>query len=659
MAHPQQQSNERPQNGLERTPESEKSQFLRICGDCGTACYPEDAFCPSCGGAINAHCTTCGASPEHPISRFCTKCGARMRTQLRFGRLGLLLLFLVLGLGAPTGLEAQGPTPIVVTTNVVPPYDPDLSVWERNPNRFLVTLRNTDATKSYRIRLGGSVASDDGGVTISLDNNFPAMAITLAPGATRTLNARQTGLFDPNAVQVTGADRDEIARTRKLPEGSYRACLQALDFNTLDPLSAGAPAGCASFFIREADVPRPFFPGCGDLVKETPIQTVNLQWSRPTVASGGILQYELVIVKVIGEKSPEEAILSATTPLFFIKKAIATNYYQYGPIDPALEVGTTYAWRVRATEATGGVSFPNDGWSEICSFVYADTFPTTPVTTPSSAIPMLPYRNVPFLVRYTPFCATMKTFTSDLQVTDSTGSVVDSWTRNFEWDPTPYDKALEKAIKAGAEVPSEDDIMTDKNVGKHTPFYIARPPSAGKRQLPPGVPLRWNAQIQMASASGDSWTRAVAGAIKVGMGRPVQSAPMADARTPLPVVFRFQTAQRPTGKGGSGGGIAKLVPTDDAVYEAEELRGYGIDSIGRVQEVWMIEVSPTPFNGRDTIVYTKTGKLSARIPLTSSVEGATEEGAAAGSASTNRILSRIDKSVTDAARTVTPTGGDY
>ena len=645
------------------TKEQHDAGGLRTCNGCGTACYREDQFCPNCGLEL-ASCGECGASVEHPIARFCTICGAKFSRLVPPPAIFLLLFSLILGgLSFPIDrLQAQGPNPIVVTTNVVPPYDPDLSVWERNPNRLLVTLRNTDPTATYLVRLGGFIESDDGGVRIEIKNSFPATPITLPPGATKTINARGTGLLDPNAVTVTGADRDEIARTRRLPEGNYRACLQALDNNTLAPLSIGAPTGCATFNIQEGDVPRPFFPDCEGTVAATPIQTVNIQWTRPVVAAGGILQYELVLVPVEEGKSAEESILAATTPIFFQKKQIATNYYQYGPLDPKLEEGSTYAWRVRATEVTGAVSFPNDGWSEVCSFTYGSadettdlgdcdapalnsTFPTTPTATANNLVPIFPYRNVPFMVRYSPLCPTMKTFTSDLQVKDSTGANVETWNRDFTYDATLYDEVAEKA----GGTPAEEDVVNEKNTERHTPFFIARPPVAGSRSLPPGKPLTWNAQVTMTNEAGSTWTRRLGGKVQVGMGTPILSGPPADARTPLPISFSFQTSARTPAN--------KIVPADDAVYKAEELRGYGIDSIGVVREVWMLEVSPTPFTGRDTILFRKTGKLGAKIPLTSTVDASTTT-TATGTA-TNAILNRIYKTITVPSTGFNPTGGDY
>lgn len=647
----------------------ETTAGLRTCGACGTACYHEDQYCPNCGRGLSGFCQACGAAVEHPIARFCTSCGSKFARSTNVIPSVLLLSFFVLlfggtGFFAPN-LQAQNPNPVTVTTNVLPPYDPDLSVWERNPNRLLVTLVNTDPSNTYLVRLGGFIESDDGGVKIEIKNTFPATPITLPPGATKTINARGTGLLDPNAVTVTGADRDQIARTRRLPEGSYRACLQALDNNTLAPLSIGAPTGCATFNIQEGDLPRPFFPTCGESVAVSPIQTVNIQWTRPVVTSGGVLQYELVIVPVEEGKSPEESILSATDPIFFQKKSIPTNYYQYGPIDPKLEEEQLYAWRVRAVEVTGNVSFPNDGWSEVCSFRYGDTtetvnlgdcdppavnstFPITPASTPNNLVPIFPYRNVPFMVRYSPLCATLKTFTSDLSVKDSTGGNVESWNRSFTYDATLYDEVVEKAQEDGDDLPEQKDVVNQKNTERHTPFFIARPPVAGSRSLPAGKPLSWSAQIIMTNEAGSSWTRRVEGKVQVGMGKPILSGPPADARTPLPISFSFQTSARTPAN--------KIVPADDAVYKAEELRGYGIDSVGVVKEVWMLEVSPTPFTGRDTIVFRKTGKLAATIPLTSTVEASTTTSAGT---ETNVILNRIYKTITVPSTGFNPTGGDY
>ncbi|HZV11669.1 MAG TPA: hypothetical protein VFA55_00520, partial [Candidatus Kapabacteria bacterium] len=85
--------------------------------------------------------------------------------------------------GMQSTARAQS-TPIIVTVAVLPPYSPDLSVWEENPGRVLITLQNTDALRSYTIRLSGILQDDAGTVTIRTKDNYPVTPITIGPNAT-------------------------------------------------------------------------------------------------------------------------------------------------------------------------------------------------------------------------------------------------------------------------------------------------------------------------------------------------------------------------------------------------------------------------------------------------------------------------------------------
>src|SRR5690348_9330856 len=99
----------------------------------------------------------------------------------------ILTVFILLFGGACSTAMTQG-TPINVTVAVLPPYSPDLSAWETNPNRVLITLQNTDGSKSYTIRLSGSLENSDGTVTIRTKDNYPVSPVTIGAGATLTYN---------------------------------------------------------------------------------------------------------------------------------------------------------------------------------------------------------------------------------------------------------------------------------------------------------------------------------------------------------------------------------------------------------------------------------------------------------------------------------------
>lgn len=283
-------------------------------------------------------------------------------------------------------LHAQS-EPLVVTLSVLPPYSPDLSIWETNPDKVLITVRNR-TSNPHDIRLSGFAESLRGDTRVVTKDNFPRNRITVGPNGVVNLNLRDLQLFTADAVDFIGADRNTIARTKRLPEGSYRMCVRALDFTTLEPLSPREPSGCATFLIRLAEPPRPLLPGCGSTVTGTTPQRVIFQWNVPIGASA-TTQYDFEMAEVPDGRDPNEALASKTSPVFFSRRT-STPILVYGAADPPLRAGQLYAWRVRATDPNGGVIYKNDGYSEVCSFTYQVL---TPLIGDGDGINILPPRD--------------------------------------------------------------------------------------------------------------------------------------------------------------------------------------------------------------------------------------------------------------------------
>lgn len=277
----------------------------------------------------------------------------------------LLVAWLLLPLAAVV-LHAQG-EPIMVTVVALPPYSPDLTIWESNPDKVLIQLRNT-TSESYQVRLSGFAENTDGSVRIVTKDDFPRNRITVGPNATVSLNLRDFQIFSAEAVSFSGTDGNLVARTKRLPEGSYRICVRALEYDSRVPLSPQDPAGCASFLIRFVEEPRPLLPACGTNVRQLKPQLVNFQWSVPAGAPGNV-QYQFEMAEVSSGRDPNDALFSKTSPVLFSRRVNAP-LLTYGPAEPALEPGKKYAWRIRAIDPANNVVFRNDGYSAVCSFVY-------------------------------------------------------------------------------------------------------------------------------------------------------------------------------------------------------------------------------------------------------------------------------------------------
>ena len=268
-------------------------------------------------------------------------------------------------------LSAQA-EPIVVTVVALPPYSPDLTIWESNPDKVLIQLRNR-TSESYQVRLSGFAENLDGSVRIVTKDDFPRNRITVGPNAVVSLNLRDFEIFTASAVSFSGTDGDVVARTKRLPEGSYRICVRALEYDTRELLSPVEPAGCATFLIRFVEEPRPLLPTCGTSVKQLKPQFVNFQWTVPAGAPGNV-QYEFVMAEVPPGRDPNDAVFSKTSPVLF-SRLVNAPLLSYGPADPPLEPGKRYAWRVQAIDPANSIVFRNDGYSPVCSFIFGEATP--------------------------------------------------------------------------------------------------------------------------------------------------------------------------------------------------------------------------------------------------------------------------------------------
>ncbi|MCC7439948.1 MAG: hypothetical protein IT211_15795 [Armatimonadetes bacterium] len=378
--------------------------------------------------------------------------------------------------------------------------------------------------------------------------------------------------------------------------------------------------------IGAYEVAKPDGPPCAETVNETAIQSFQMYWIPSTAPN---VRYDLVVTPVEAGKSPDEAILTATTPMFLEATNLQAPSYFYGTLSPKLTVGTTYAWRVRTVDNTGVIQFPNDGWSEVCSFTYgtpekeesaADCAkPILAITFPKSNAVPIPYRNVPIIVRYSPLCAVMKEFNSTLNVMKGGGQIAQR-VRSYTFQETLYEK---ERNAANGKAPTTAVLYSQANNNRYTPFLLG---SAGDAWSLPADSLEWSAQVTLKPQDGTGWVLPVGGKFKVGLTSPLLQAPVPNAQVNGDVKFTFQTAQPAT--------AAQVLPSEGVVWSAEKSRGLLGDSIGKVQEIWMIEVSPTPFTGNYTVIKSKIGKLVANIPLSNT-------------ASATAALSQVYKTITD------------
>lgn len=278
----------------------------------------------------------------------------------------LILLFVLQG----TLVFAQ--SPLIVNMQVLPPYSPVIADYLTFDATSVITITNT-SNSSYDVKLAVHIEGDNGIEAFTNPGFLPSQAITVAPFATRTIYGSELQSYNDVGYTVIGADAQNIIVSGVVPDGFYTICIQALDYLTDAPLSSPEPSGCIPIYIQYLDAPFLISPICGDSITQTFPQTIIFNWITPPGAPL-TTQYRFKLIEVIpNNRNPYDAMAASTTPVFY---ETTTNMplLVYGPGQPPLEVGQTYAWQVTAFNPTVATYFQNEGKSEVCAFNYKDGF---------------------------------------------------------------------------------------------------------------------------------------------------------------------------------------------------------------------------------------------------------------------------------------------
>ncbi|GAA3982984.1 carboxypeptidase-like regulatory domain-containing protein [Mucilaginibacter dorajii] len=279
-----------------------------------------------------------------------------------------LYLFLLICI-AWLPLQAQ----VSVSIQILPPYPRKITDYSSQPQLMVVSVTNLSTT-TRRIQLRGSITGDNG-VELSVKPTYKSSTvIELGPGQSRSLNGNDIGkFFDYTKVVYKGITQSDFINKNGLPEGSYRFCVQAFDYDTNAPISPDEPVGCSNTFtISSLEPPTIITPMEDAQLSAAAGQIVLMQWSTPPGTSPQIMssvRYKLRMVEVIGDRNPSNALMSATQPYFF-EKEVTGNSYVYNAADPQLTPGRRYAMLVEAFDPFNNTPFRNKGRSEVRSFIY-------------------------------------------------------------------------------------------------------------------------------------------------------------------------------------------------------------------------------------------------------------------------------------------------
>ncbi len=262
----------------------------------------------------------------------------------------------------------QTPSNVIVNIAAMPPYSPYLTDYFIYDNQTVMTVTAIGAPgETYQIYFNGSIIGDNGISIKTRDSHYPSQPFVIQANVPTVLKGMDLqDMFDWGNVDIVGVSIKNVIRTNGVPEGNYRICLQAYDYQTRQMI--GVESCSSPIMIQHVNPPMLTAPVCDAEILQTRPQNMMFSWTyNPGVTSS--VRYLLKIVELLDTQNPYDAINSQTTPAFFEKSVSSINYL-YTAIDPVLKPGKKYAWRVKAYDLNNKIKFKNNGESEVCVFQY-------------------------------------------------------------------------------------------------------------------------------------------------------------------------------------------------------------------------------------------------------------------------------------------------
>jgi TANFOR domain-containing protein len=275
------------------------------------------------------------------------------------------LACLLLGWAAHPVVAQTLPIKLVIT--VTPPYPVSVSYYADHPQQVVVQLIN-QSRQEQRFRLVGSINGLDNNVKVVAKDRGASGVITLNPLESRLLTVVEIqDLFDARKLAFTGINYRRTQIDDGLPEGLYTICAYAVDAARTN-LQVSEQTCSNSFPVTNLEPPILIHPAADAHVPVSPVQNLLFTWTLPASAPP-TTEYTLRMVEVVPGMNPNNALQSATVPVFF-ERTVQVNTLLYGPADPPLVAGRTYAYMVTAKDPMQKAVFRNGGRSEVHVFTY-------------------------------------------------------------------------------------------------------------------------------------------------------------------------------------------------------------------------------------------------------------------------------------------------
>ena len=280
------------------------------------------------------------------------------------------LVFLVAFIFA-TSLKAQT-YPVQAFVQISPPftsYLPDYSDPFNNQMKVLLTLTDF-SIPSYQVKL--RFTFEGNGYTISTASLLSLPVTTLTPGVPIEISGSDLAPYFNSANLIfSGIDVADYELRKVLPEGPCSICVEVIDFSNPNQ-SVLANTACSQVWFSLNDPPLLNTPFCGNVITPTDPQQLIFSWTPLHMNSPNSLgtQYVFELFEIRPNDADPNQVVNSTLPIFM--QVTDQTYINYGIVEPQLQTGMEYVWRVKAQDIAGRDIFRNNGYSTVCTFTYGN-----------------------------------------------------------------------------------------------------------------------------------------------------------------------------------------------------------------------------------------------------------------------------------------------
>jgi hypothetical protein len=282
-----------------------------------------------------------------------------------------ILLFAILAISL--GLYGQQKFPVTANVSLQPPYSAYFSDYVA-PGANIIKFNfvfNDFREPTWQVRLKIKIESVD----LKLETRpeyKPSAPIIVTPGTSVSLSASDFAeYFDYKNLSILGGSSAAFLQNGRFPEGNYVFCIEVLDYPSGIVISNTA---CASAWIRLNDPPRVISPQCDSYVDPTVPLNIPFQWQLFNAISPNATQgteYKVVVYEVTDPyANPFTSIANGKVLQVFESDALRQTSLNYNLSFPALDIGKTYVYQIRAKDIGERDLFKNNGLSEVCWFHY-------------------------------------------------------------------------------------------------------------------------------------------------------------------------------------------------------------------------------------------------------------------------------------------------